>query len=281
MPDSTETTGTFRTKDGLALFTRTWRPPTEPRAVVALVHGYAEHSGRYASLAADLVAESYVVCGYDHRGFGRSEGRRAFIARFDDLLDDLDRFLDEVRKSYPDTPLFLFGHSMGGAVTALYALDREPERHRVGGAILSSPMFATNEAPFLQKIASVLGRLFPTMPTIPLNLEALSRDPAVLEDIRKDPLFYHGRILARTGAEMIRAMKRVRAQASRFSLPFLLFHGLADRLTAPEGSRRFFHEAASGDKTIHLYEELFHITFCEPGRDRVLADVTSWLDART
>ncbi|WP_457651808.1 alpha/beta hydrolase [Rhodocaloribacter sp.] len=278
MPDSTEITGTFRTKDGLTLFTRTWRPPAEPRAVVALVHGYAEHSGRYGSLAADLVAEGHAVLGYDHRGFGRSEGRRAFIARFDDLLDDLDRFLDEVRQAYPDTPLFLFGHSMGGAVTALYALERRPERYRVGGAILSSPLFATNEAPLLQKIASVLGRIFPTMPTIPLDLEALSRDPSALEDIRKDPLFYHGRILARTGAEMIGATKRVRAQASHFSLPFLLFHGLADRLTDPEGSRRFFREAASGDKTLHLYEGLYHLTFCEPEKERVRGDVKAWLD---
>jgi alpha-beta hydrolase superfamily lysophospholipase len=279
MPDSTETTGTFRTKDGLKLFTRTWRPPAKPRAVVALVHGYAEHSGRYASLAADLVAEGHAVLGYDHRGFGRSEGRRAFVARFDDLLDDLDRFLDAVRQAYPDAPLFLFGHSMGGAVTALYALERQPERCRVGGVILSSPAFRTSEAPFLQKIAAVLGRLFPGLPTIPLDLDTLSRDPAVVEDIRNDPLFYHGRILARTGAEMIRAMKRIRAQASRFTLPFLLFHGLADRLTDPEGSRRFFHEAASEDKTLHLYEGLYHLTFCEPEKERVRGDVKTWLDA--
>ncbi len=281
MAAPTETTGTLRTNDGLTLFTRSWLPPAEPCAVVAFVHGYAEHSGRYASLAADLVAAGHAVHGYDHRGFGRSEGRRAFIAHFDDLLDDLDGFLATVREAHPDQPLFLFGHSMGGAVTALYALERRPERQGVDGAILSSPMFATNEAPFLQKIASVLGRLFPTLPTIPLNLEALSRDPAEIADIRKDPLFYHGRILARTGAEMIHALKRVRAQASRFDIPFLIFHGLADRLTDPEGSRRFFHEAAAGDKTLHLYDGLYHLTFCEPERDRVRADIMAWLDART
>ena len=280
MPDPRETTGTFRTKDGLTLFSRTWLPLTEPRAVVALVHGYAEHSGRYASFAADLVAKGHAVLGYDHRGFGRSEGRRAFISPFDDLLDDLYCFLDEVRKAHPDAPLYLFGHSMGGAVAALFALER-PERHRLAGLILSSPAFQSNEAPLLQKIASVLGRLFPGLPTIPLDLDTLSRDPAVVEDIRNDPLFYHGRILARTGAEMVRAMKRIRAQASRFHHPFLLFHGLADRLTDPEGSRRFYHEAASEDKTLHLYEGLYHLTFCEPEKDRVRADVLAWLDART
>ncbi|GIV58509.1 MAG: lysophospholipase [Rhodothermaceae bacterium] len=281
MPLSPASTVSFSTADGLHLFSRTWMPETEPRGHLVLVHGYAEHSGRYEALASDLTEAGYAVHTYDQRGFGRSEGRRAYVRSFDLYLDDLDRFLTLVRRDVPEAPLFLMGHSMGGTVVALYALERSPQRHRIRGVILSSPALASDLAPMLQRVSALIGRLLPCLPTIRLDLSALSRDPAVEAAVRSDPLFYRGRLRARTGAEIVRAMRRIQEGAPRFTLPLLLFHGTADRLSAPQGSRRFYARIASEDKVLVLFEGFYHETLNEPQRLYVLATLLEWLAEHT
>jgi len=280
MPSSPSTNrGSVVTDDGLRLFTRQWTPDAPPAATVALVHGYAEHSGRYDHVASAFTEQGAAVHAYDQRGYGRSEGTRAYVESFDHYLDDLGQFLDHVRPRQPDRPLFLFGHSMGGLVALKYVLERQPSLH---GLILSAPAIEINPdlAPFLRRIAQLLGRFFPTLPTTRSPQNAISRDPSVVEAASNDPLNYHGRVLARTGAEMLKAGDEVRGRLNELTDPFLVFHGTADTLASPEWSERLYERAASDDKTLKLYDGLYHETFNEPEKEEVLRDLGDWLNER-
>ena len=272
--------GTITTTDGLSLHTQ-WRLPEgpSPRATVVLVHGYAEHCGRYGGVARAFTDAGAAVYAYDQRGCGRSGGRPAYVDDFDQYLDDLDRFLSFVRPRAPDAPLFLFGHSMGGLVTLKYALDRAPA---VTGLMLSAPALEVNPdlAPLLRRLAGLLGRLAPTLPTVRSPEGALSRDPAVVAAAENDPLSYHGRIPARTGAELLRAGADVRGRLDRLTRPFLVLHGTADALAEPTWSRRLYTQAAAADKTLRLYEGSYHEPFHDYDRHEVLADLTAWLRER-
>lgn len=267
------------TEDGLSLHTQHWHPHTPPKALVVLVHGYAEHCGRYDHVARALTNESAAVFAYDQRGYGRSEGRRAYVDNFDTYLDDLDLFLDRVRTNHPTLPLFFFGHSMGGLVVLKYVLDREVTPR---GLMLSAPALEINPdlAPLLRRFAQLLGRLTPTLPTARSPKGSISRDEEVVEEAQNDPLNYHGRVPARTGAEMLRAGTEVRSQLDAVATPFLVFHGTGDVLATPEWSKQLYERAAAEDKTLKLYEGLYHETFNEPERDQVLSDLSAWLAPR-
>ncbi len=267
------------TDDGLRLYTRAWWPSSAPRAVVGLVHGYAEHSGRYDHVAQTLTEQGAVVYAYDQRGYGHSEGRQGYVDSFERYIDDLEQFLEGVRTQEPDLPLFLFGHSMGGLVVLKYVLDRSPS---LDGLLLSAPALEVNPdlAPLLRRIAQIIGRLFPTLPTTRSPDDAISRDPDVVAEAENDPLNYHGRVLARTGAELLRAGADVRARLDALTDPFLVIHGTADSLTNPDWSRHLYDRAAADDKTIELYDGLYHETFNEPEKDEVLRDLGTWLEER-
>ena len=176
-------------------------------------------------------------------------------------------------------PLFLFGHSMGGALCALYAIERS---QAFRGLILSSPAVEVDDdiAPLLRNVAGVLGALLPTLPTIRTPDDAISRDPAVVAAAEADPLSYHGRVLARTGAQFIRTAERIQEHMAAIALPLLVFHGTADKLTSPHASRMLYEHARSADKTLNLYEGLYHETFNEPEKEQVLRDVAAWIEAR-
>lgn len=271
--------GELTTDDGCTLFTRWWAPSTSPKAIVLLVHGYAEHSGRYDHVARAFVEQGAAVYAYDQRGYGRSEGRRAYVDYFEQYLADCDQFRTYVRSRSPEVPVFLFGHSMGGLVALLYVLNKEPEFQ---GLLLSAPALEVNPdlAPVLRSLSQWLGRHFPTLPTVRSPQGSISRDPAVVEQAKNDPLNYQGRTLARTGAELLRASADARSRLDEVDLPFIVIHGTADPLTTPAWSRRLYERAASDDKTLKLYEGLYHETFNEPEKDQVLRDLGRWLGKR-
>jgi alpha-beta hydrolase superfamily lysophospholipase len=278
MPSPPTSTDSLLTNDGLQLHTQQWATE-QTAAIVVLVHGYGEHCDRYGHVAQTLVEEGAAVFAYDQRGYGRSEGTRAYVDAFDDYLDDLSLVLHRVRTQSPDLPLFLFGHSMGGLVVLKYVLDRSPS---VRGLMLSAPAIEINPdlAPLLRKLARVLGRIAPRLPTTRSPEGAISRDPSVVEEAQQDPLNYHGRVLARTGAEMLRAGDDVRGRLDALRTPFLLLHGTADRLANPKWSKRLYERAAAEDKTLHLYDGLYHETFNEPEQDAVLSDLGAWIRSR-
>lgn len=269
----------YSTPDGIQLASHDHRPAGPPRSVVLLVHGYAEHSGRYTHVIDHFVAHGHAVVAYDLRGHGRSEGPRAFVASFDDHLDDLSLMLAHARQAYPDTPFILFGHSMGGAIVALCCMERHPD---VTGLMLSSPAIQLPDiAPLLQKFSGLVARLFPRLPTIRLSPAHLSRTPEVVDRVLSDPLFYRGRMPASTGAALVEATHRIQTHMEDLTLPFLVLHGTADQITKPEGSEALYQHAGSTDKTLALYPHLYHETFNEPEKAQVLEDMTTWLDQHT
>lgn len=264
---------------GLSLACRSFRPAAAPRAAILLVHGYAEHSGRYGHVAERLVGEGLAVYAPDHRGHGLSEGVRADVRRFEDYLSDLETLLVAVREREPARQVILLGHSMGGAIAVLFAARRG---EGLAGLITSGAGVKLGEAvsPLLALVIRALALVAPRAPVAPMDFEGVSRDPEVVARYRSDPLNYVGRIRARMGRELLRATELAAAELPYVALPSLILHGAADRLADPAGSRMLHDRIASTDKTLRLYDGLYHEIFNEPERDEVLDDVAGWLAAR-
>lgn len=274
-----------RTADGVELAAWRWPAGDAPRATVALIHGLAEHARRYDALAGKLNAAGIELAAVDLRGHGRSPGPRAWVERFDRYLDDADALIDFATcGSRDDTPLFLMGHSMGGAIAALYAIERANTRsRRFAGLILSSPALAPGrDVPRWMLAASrFISRVWPRFPALKIDAALLSRDPAVVAANRADPLVHHGAVPARTGAEILVAMERIARGRASLTLPTLVYHGTADKLTEPEGSREFGAQAGSADKTLTLYDGNYHETMNDLERERVIGALIGWIAARS
>ena len=263
---------------GLRLYWQAWLPDGDPAAVVVLAHGASEHGGRYAWTGEGLTASGYALYAIDHRGHGRSEGPRAVIDRLDNTLADLHRLVRLASSRHPGRRLFLLGHSMGGAVALAYALRHQEE---LDGLILSAPLAALEAAsPVTRVLSLVLSAVAPRLGVYEIDSTAVSRDPDVVRAYDADPLNHHGKLPARTVAELTAAVGRFPGEVSRLTVPLLAMHGTADRLTPPEGSQMVHDGASSADRTIIRYEGLFHEILNEPERDRVLADIVAWLDVR-
>jgi acylglycerol lipase len=269
----------FTNLQGLKLYQQWWLPAGDATAAVVIVHGVNEHSGRYAALADALNRHGYAAYTMDLRGHGQSEGPRAKIAAFDDYLDDLSLLIDEVADRQAGKPLFLFGHSMGGAIVTLFAIARQPDAR---GLVLSAPavLVGGRVFPVLRHLAGLFSVLTPNLRLVRMGSRYISRDPQAVAEFQHDPLVFHGRFPVRTGAEILRAARRIQTNMKSLRYPLLIQHGTGDFVTDVEGSRRLHLGAASTDKTLHLYEGLYHCLLCEPEKEKVTADLLAWLDAR-
>ena len=259
------------------LYCRTWAPDGAALAPVVLVHGLAEHIGRYEHVAAALNAAGFLVAGLDHLGHGQSPGPRLRIDRFDDYVDGVFELIDA---QFASEPVHLVGHSMGGLI-ALHCALRKPERLR--SLVLSGPAIVADPPPpgWQQFVVRLLSRIAPGAGVVALDGTAVSRDASVVQRYFDDPLVYNGKVPARLAAALFAAMGEAVERARELSLPLLALHGTADRLTSPEGSKLIHEQAASVDKTLRLYPDLYHEVFNEPERDAVLAELTDWLAARS
>lgn len=272
-------TGSFIARGGVTVFTQTWRPETPPKAQVVLVHGFGEHSGRYTHVAQALTDAGHVVVTYDQRGHGRSGGPRGLVRDMPSLAHDLALFREELADTADGAlPQVLLGHSMGGAVVLEHLVgDHAP----VDAVVLSAP-YVRNAAEvpgLLRTLAPVLGRFLPTAPTQGLPAEAVSRDPDVVRAYEDDPLVFHGKIPAATGATLLQFEDRIMPKVGSITEPTLVVHGTADQLADPAGSKRLADDLG-GQVELKLYEGLYHEVFNEPEQARVLADVTGYLLAR-
>ncbi len=272
-------TGTFDGHKQPRLFYQYWLPEVETRAVLIVIHGLAEHSGRYSNLVDYFVPRGFAVYAFDHQGHGRSPGRRAHIERFSDFVDDLEIFCELVHQQQPDLRRLLIGHSMGGAIALAHAVSG---RCRCEGLILSAPSLKTNaEVPaLLVAISGLLSRWTPTLRAVKLEAAAISRDPQVVAAYENDPLVFRGKITARLGRELLDAMTNLQQRCATLNLPLLILHGTADRLTHPAGSEILLARAGTRDKTLKLYPGFYHELFNEPGREIVFADMEEWLQQR-
>ena len=260
---------------GLELAGRAWLPERAERAVL-LVHGWAEHSGRYEHVGSWLAGRGCAVHAYDQRGHGLSAGRRGDLRRFDELLDDLELALAQLRTAEPALPLFVVGHSMGGLVTAAFAVRRAPA---IAGAATSGAALALADAPSRARLGvmRLAARVAPRLGVgRPIRPEALSRDPEVGRVYAADPLVLR-RMTLRFGAAFLGAQAETLAGAPRVAIPMLILHGGDDPLCLVEGSRRFFSGLAHRESALRIYPGLRHEILNEPERETVLGDLLAWM----
>ena len=270
--------GTLAGTGGLELYRRRWTPDHEPRAQVVITHGLGEHLARYEHVAERLVRAGFEVHAHDHRGHGRSEGRRADIGRMDEVVADLQGMIALARAERPDRKLFLLGHSMGGCIALEYALRHQDE---IDGLILSSPLASLDAASsFTRAVSKALGSIVPRLGVYDVDSRLVSRDPEVVHAYDTDPLVHHEKVPARTVGQLARSIESFPSRLPSLTVPLLVFHGRADRITEPAGSERVHDLAGSADKELVFFDELYHETMNERERDQVLDRVVAWLDAR-
>ncbi|WP_043671255.1 alpha/beta hydrolase [Streptomyces xylophagus] len=246
---------------------REW-PHEHPRYIALVAHGYGEHIGRYAELAAVLRTHGAAVHGPDHQGHGGSAGERALIEDFEDVVTDLHTVADLARARHPGVPLVLIGHSMGGLIASRFA-----QRHgdELAALVLSGPVIGTWELP---------GRLLELaeIPDIPINPTALSRDPGVGTAYAADPLVWHGPMKRPTLEAFARTLGTVSESGDIGPLPLLWLHGSDDRLVPLAGSRVGVERLSGGELTERVYPGARHEVFHETNRAEVFADLIRFLD---
>jgi alpha-beta hydrolase superfamily lysophospholipase len=260
-----------RYPDGRVQLIRRWEPPGQSRASVLLVHGYAEHSGRYEQIGGFLADAGYAVWTTDLRGHGRSSGERATVSRIEDLLEDACVALDLARSTRPGLPVFVLGHSMGGLVATRLALDPPCA---LSGLVLSGPAIA-------DPAALDMALAIEPFPELGILSEGLSRDPEVVRDYDEDPLNYRGPFRRETLQAFADAARVVRARSAELTLPVLILHGGDDPITAPSGSEDLFTRVSSRDKRLEIYPGLRHEILNEPEGPEIGREIVDWIAART
>lgn len=256
-----------------------WYPTDEGKAIILLAHGYGEHMGRYKHVIEAFVKAGYILFAIDHRGHGQSEGLRADVESFDYFVDDLYELYKTAKECHPDLPIFLVGHSMGGLIATLFAYRHQD---KLAGLVLSGPaiLIGADTNPLLKAISSILARLVPTLQVVKPGNNILSRDPEVEALMRADTLSYTAPLRARMGNEMYQASLRAQKRLAEITIPVLIMHGTDDRLTHPDGSRRLYAESESTDKTLKLWDDMYHEIFNEIGKEEVLDYTVAWVNER-
>jgi acylglycerol lipase len=274
--------GNFKGVRDINIYYQAWLPEGEAKggskAVLLVVHGLGEHSGRYMNVVDHFIPLGYAVYGLDHIGHGKSEGKREIVARFEDFTDTLTIFYRMVTGWQPGKPVFLLGHSMGGLIATYYLLDHQAD---FKGAVISAPAIKIGDSisTLTITLGKILSKLAPGMGLLSLDFNTISRDPHVVTAYANDPLVFHGKTPARLAAELLKGMLRVEAEVGKITLPFIALQGSQDKLVDPRGAQMLYDRAGSTDKTIKIYEGLYHEVFNEPERGRVLGDVETWLAA--
>ncbi|MCZ6828656.1 MAG: lysophospholipase [Gammaproteobacteria bacterium] len=269
--------GRLQGANNASIYFQCWEPEHAVRAVFVLAHGAAEHSGRYDIFGNHFAARGYTVAALDHPGHGRSEGTPGHVEHFDDYIETLHNFQQQLCSDYPGVPQILLGHSMGGLIGTLYLL-----RHQDAfiGCVLSGPAIKTELKPgFLQMLViRFLSAFFPKTGVLQLDASGVSRDPEEVARYINDPLNYSGKLSARLVAELFQAMENIQTRVAEIKLPLLLLHGGADVMASPEGSRFLDANVSSRDKTLNIYPGLYHEIFNEPEREQVFADILVWCE---
>jgi len=270
--------GTFASSDGTEIFYQHWSVP-EARAVLVVAHGLGEHSGRYTNVVEHLNPLGFSIWALDHRGHGKSGGKRGHVDAFSQFLEDLKGFFDLVRNREPSEKIFLLGHSLGGLIALSYAL-RHPEG--LTGVVSSSAALKMKlEVP---KLKAALGRkLSELLPKLTLGNEIdpglLTHDSRVVKEYTEDPLV-HDKVSTRFFTEFMSQMNWACEHAGEMKIPCLILHAGDDQLVAPEGSSEFFESVQIDDKELQVYEGFYHEIFNELKKEEPLGHLSRWLSDR-
>jgi len=266
---------------GVRIVYDVWTPgvTSGPAGVVVLAHGYAEHARRYDHVAARFGEAGLLTYALDHRGHGRSGGKRVFLRDISEYTADFHTLVGIARSEHPGLPLIVLGHSMGGAIVFSYGADHPGDYDAM---VLSGPAVAAQESvsPVKLAMAKVLGRIAPGLPVENLPADAVSRDPQVVTAYENDPLVHHGKLPAGIGRALIGVGETMPVRAAAITAPLLVVHGDHDKLIPVAGSRRLVECIGSADVHLKEYPGLYHEVFNEPERALVLDDVTAWIESK-
>jgi len=267
----------IKLRNGQVLSGMIQSPGENTRAVIILIHGIGEHIHRYDYWADLFKKEGIGFAGLDLPGHGRSEGRRGHIKNYTQLEEMIDILLISCKKTFPDVPVFLYGHSLGGGIVLDYILRRNP---KVRGAIVTGPLLRLGFEPpkFKLILASVMKNLLPGLiqPT-GLNANHISHDETVVEKYRKDSLV-HGKISVSLFDGSMAAARYSLSHASELKIPTLILHGSDDMLTSPDGSREFAGKTALAE--LKIWEGGYHELHNEPFKDEVFKYIMSWVNRK-
>lgn len=268
----------WRSADGLKIFARSWEPQSEINAVVCLLHGIGEHTGRFEHVGRALSGHGIALIGPDWRGHGKSEGIRGYIPSIETVLNDIDLLIRKAGEMYPHIPIILYGQSLGGIFALYYGLVRKPQ---INGIIATSPALKSSldKQPVKIFIAELLGRFFPSIALHSgLDPQALSRDKAVVQKYINDPLV-HYRLTLGFGRILIRIRKWMLQNSADFPLPLLLMHGTDDTIAYAEGSKQFA-KPLDGSCQLVLWKGALHELHNEPEKEEVISTIVNWINKR-
>jgi len=269
---------TMKSVDRLDLAGQYWAPEEEVSGVVCLVHGHGEHSSRYEPWAARFNGKGIAVVTFDLRGHGRSEGKRGYAPSYVRLMEDIDILLQRAREYFPEKPVFLYGHSMGGNLVLGYAVRR---CLYLNGVVATSPWLKlTKDMPGIARLAIRGMKLVaPSMPVhTKLDAAGISHDKEEVIKYVNDPL-NHDIITPALYLQIHDTGKKL-MKGGEVNVPILVVHGTADPITDPEGSRSFVQNATGDDIQLKLFEGLYHETHHEPERDEVFEYIYGWMADR-
>jgi len=262
--------------DGTPMHAVRWLPDVEPIMVVCIIHGLGEHSGRYEHLAQYFASFGIEVVSFDLRGHGKSEGQRGHTSDLQQMVLDIDRFLNQASKIDLAKPHFIYGHSLGATLAIKYTLSNPGDYN---GVILSAPMLKPAFEPPKWKVllGAKLQQLWPSLSLCSeVDIKTLSRDTGVLEEHRNDPL-NHDRISAKLGTQLLEAGEQLLADASLVNFPLLMMHGDADELTCHKAST-IFSECAGDLCTLKIWEDFYHELHHEPEKEDVYDYCIDWMN---
>jgi len=270
-------TGSFTGKGGIEIFFQKWIAE-KAKAVVILVHGLGEHSGRYENLLKSLADKKISVFAIDHRGHGKSDGKKGHIDSFMDYVYDLKLFLEFIKEENKGLPVIVFGHSLGGVIAVKYAMTYPDDLSML---VISSPGFAPGfKVPAWKTgLASFFSSRISTL-TFPNGLKTsdLSHDTDTITAYENDPLV-HNKVTARFVVEFIRAGQECLGNAGSIKKPLLVFHGKEDHIADYKAAEQFYNSASSAIKKLFIFEKLYHETMNETPaeKEKVLNDITGWI----
>lgn len=273
----------FVNADGQYLFCRYWKPTGTPKALIFVSHGAGEHCGRYEELAQMLMGLDLLVFAHDHVGHGQSEGERMVVSDFHVFIRDVLQHVDSMQKDYPGLPVFLLGHSMGGAIAILTAAERPG--HFAGMVLISPLVLANPESATTFKVlaAKVLNLVLPNLSLGPIDSSVLSRNKTEVDIYNSDPLICRAGLKVCFGIQLLNAVSRVERALPKLTVPFLLLQGSADRLCDSKGAYLLMESAKSQDKTLKIYEGAYHVLHKELPEvtNSVFHEINMWVSQRT
>jgi len=268
---------TFVNNQGLSIYTQAWLPDGPPRAVIFMVHGLAEHSGRYGEMATWFSERGFACYALDLPGHGKSKGTRVYIDQFLDFIATLRQYQEQLLEQYPELPFFHYGHSMGGLISIHYLRDYQED---FSAAVLSAALsrVPSNINAMTITMGRLFSRLLPKMPLVAIDSEGITSDPEANRIYDEDPLVYRGKTTARLAAELLSAMQAVPDAATDIELPVKIIHGDHDPLVDPDYSPYLHDLIAAEDKDLKLYPGLYHEIHQEKVKEQVFGDILNWYE---